>query len=115
MDELAAAAAVVTMSIDDKAEEELGQRGSCVTVGACDATMADVDTSAEDKENNDGHAAVATPEDAPSKVPNASPILLRILLGPPLTRSDSHALTARKCLCAGASGCAAAEGRPHVP
>ena len=49
MDELAAAAAVVTMSIDDKAEEELGQRGSCVTVGACDATMADVDTSAEDK------------------------------------------------------------------
>ena len=115
MDELAAAAAVVTMSIDDKAEEELGQRGSCVTVGACDATMADVDTSAEDKENNDGHAAVATPEDAPSKVPNASPILLRILLGPPLTRSDSHALTARKCLCAGASGCAAAKGRRHVP
>ena len=115
MDELAAAAAVVAMSIDSDAEEDLGQRGSSVTVGAGDAAMADVETSADDKENINGHAAVANPEDAPSKVPNAPPVLHRTHFLQPLTRWYGHALTARKCLCAGSSGCAAAEGRRHVP
>ena len=68
MDELLAAAAVVSMVIDANAEEEMGQRGAGGTVSAGDAAMTAAETLTEDKENDDGHAAGRRPEDAPSPV-----------------------------------------------
>ena len=115
MDALAAAAAVVNIATVANAPEESGQRGSSVTIGAGEVKMLDVETTAEDKENSDVHAAAQDLEDAPSKVSNAPPVLHRTNFLPPLTRWYGHTLTVRKCLCAGASGGAADEGRRHVP
>ena len=68
MDELLAAAAVVSMDIEANAEGEMRQRGACGTAGADDCPMPAVESTTEGKENNNGHAAIANPEDAPSKV-----------------------------------------------
>ena len=68
MDELAVAAAVATTTVDAKAGGEMGQRGACVTYGADDAAMPNVEATSEDKENDDAHAALGKPEDARSKV-----------------------------------------------
>ena len=70
MDELAAAAAVVSLTIDPNADDEMGQRGACGTVSADDAAMPDVEATSVDKENAEAHAAVRHAEDVPSKVSN---------------------------------------------
>ena len=86
MDELAAAAAVVAMTIDDNAGSNVEQRGSCGTCGAADAAMADMDIVAVDKENINGHAAAGAVEDAASKVASAPRVLMRARQRPPLIR-----------------------------
>ena len=68
MDELVAAAAVVSMVIDAKAPGDVGQRSSAVNVSTDDAAMPAAETLTEDKENNDDHAAGRHPEDVPSQV-----------------------------------------------
>ena len=68
MDELVAAAAGVDIATDANAPEDLRQRGVCGTVGAGDVEMLDVETTANDKENTDVHAAAQDAEDAVSKV-----------------------------------------------
>ena len=68
MDELVAAAAVVSIVIDANADGVVGQRGTGVTVSADDAAMPAAETLTEDKENDDGHAASLHPEDVPSQV-----------------------------------------------
>ena len=86
MDELAAAAAVVAIVTDANAPEDFGQRDICVTAGVAMMQWRHAETSAEDKENIKVHAAAGEPEDAPSEVPNAPPILLRTRSTQPLTR-----------------------------
>ena len=90
MDALVAAAGVVDMTLDANAEEDLGQHSSCATVGVGDAHMLDVEASAEDKQNTHVYAAAGNPEDAPSEVPNALPILLRTRLLHPLLGHRYH-------------------------
>ena len=68
MDELVAAAAVASMVVDSNADDNAGQRGSCSTSCADDATMSDVDASADNKENDTSHAVTLNPEDVPSEV-----------------------------------------------
>ena len=89
MDELAAAAAAVSMATEANAEDEMGQRGSCVTDNDKDAAMPDVESTTEDKENNSVHAAVANPEDAPSKVSIAPQIPRNTPSAQHSTRPDS--------------------------
>ena len=77
MDELAAAAAVVEMSIDDNAGADMEQPGTSNTVSADNDIMAATAAMAEEKENTHGRAAVGNTEDAPSKVICASLVPLR--------------------------------------
>ena len=85
MTELAAAAAVVAMSIDDFAEEDLEQRGFCGAVGAGEVDVGNVEITTEDKENNNVHAATQDVEDAASKVTIALRVLQKATYTPPLT------------------------------
>ena len=71
MDELAAAAAVVAMSIDEFAEEELEQRPPCgVTAGSEAATSIDM-TINQDKENDQVDAVQCEVEDGDPEVSKA--------------------------------------------
>lgn len=83
MDELAAAAVVVSMATDGFADHEFGQRGTCGTFGTEDAARADVESTPDGKENNMGDAATGDPEDAALKVTNAPQELLRWPYDPP--------------------------------
>ena len=86
MDELAAAAAVVTITTDANAPEDLGQRCACFNFGVGDVAMADEHNVSEDKENNDVHAAAGEVEDAASKVTIAP----RVLRSAPYTKPLTH-------------------------
>ena len=88
MYELAAAAAVLAVSADANAHEELEQPSSSEVL-QCDCTQEHPNESFEaDKENTGGDAARAQPEDGDSKVMNAQ---IRSCLAPctqPASRSD---------------------------
>lgn len=86
MDATAAAAAVMTIAMDANAPQDSGRRGFCVTVGMDDVDMTDQHSVAEDKENNDVHAAGGEVEDPASKVTIAPRVLCPATYTPPLTR-----------------------------
>ena len=77
MDELAAAAAVVDMSVDDNAGEDFVQRGSCGAVGASDVAMTDAASTAADKENNNVHAVAGEGEAVAPKVAKRPAVVIR--------------------------------------
>ena len=85
MDELAAAAAVVVIATDANAPDFSGRHGTGVIVGVDDVDMADEHAVAEDKENNDVHAAGGEVEDPASKVTIALLVLCPAPYTPPLT------------------------------
>ena len=87
MDELAAAAAVVAIATDANAPNDLEQRSFCGNIGDGRVEMLDVETMAEDKENNNVHAAAHEFEDAAFEVASAPPVLIRTPYTQPLTRS----------------------------
>ena len=75
MDATAAAAADPLMSHDANAQEEPGQRGPCVAVGAHAAVSPHVEAVVADSKNQGSHAATSQSEDVAAKVINTSPIL----------------------------------------
>jgi len=75
MDATAAAAAAALMARDPNAQEEPGQRGSCVAVGAHAAVSPHVEPVVADSKHQGSHAATSQSEDVAAKVINTSPIL----------------------------------------
>jgi hypothetical protein len=71
MEALAAEAAVAVMRMEDNAEAETGQRGSCFTVRVDDAAGDKMEAAAEGAAGSAGGAAAGLVEDVASKVPNA--------------------------------------------
>jgi len=90
MDELAAAAAVVAMSIDDFAEEDFGQRQPCgVTTGSDAATSIDMSIE-QDKENFVVDAAPCEVGDSNREVSNSPTLQLHPLCTHNHTQPDCH-------------------------
>ena len=94
MNELAAAAAVTAMSIDDFADEDLEHsthrmwhEAAAVDVPQRPAAEA----AAAQDENLGGNTAPGEPEIAHPKVVNAPQMPLRTRCRPPITRPDGHA------------------------
>ena len=71
MEELAAAAAAVTIAKDGNAPGIMGQRDPCGTVNDANAPSLQTEATTNDKDNNDAHAVAREVEDAASKVLNA--------------------------------------------
>jgi hypothetical protein len=86
MDELVAATAAVGMATDANAPKDLEQRSVCGTVGAGEVDILNVEPTAEDKENNNVHAAAQDPEDVVSKVSFGPRMLQTAPYTLPLTR-----------------------------
>ena len=86
MDELAAAAAVVAMSIDDFAEEEEEQRPSCDVTAGIDAETPFRMVIEADKENVLGDAAQCEVGDGDPEVSNSPTLQLR----PPCAHNHTH-------------------------
>ena len=74
-DATAAAAVAALMARDPNAQEEPGQRGSRVAVGAHAAVSPHVEPVVADSKHQGSHAATSQSEDVAAKVINTSPIL----------------------------------------
>ena len=95
MDELAAAAAVVAISIDDFAEEDFEQRPPCGVSAGGDAAMSIDESMEQDKENVLVDAAQSEVGDGDPEVSNSPILQFR-----PLARTTIPYLTATTVVCA---------------
>ena len=112
MDELAAVAAVLAMSIDDFAEEDLEQRPPCgVTAGSDAATSIDMSIE-QDMENFLVDAAQCGVGAGDPEVSNSPTLQLHPPCAHNHTQPDCHC--SRVCVAA-LRGCAAADGQRDVP
>lgn len=90
MDELEAAAAVMAMSFDEFAEEDLEQYAPHEAAAVDESHRPAVEAAAAQDENQGGNTVPSDPEIANPKVMNAPQMPLRTRCRPPIIRPDGH-------------------------